>query len=229
MDRGELGEETSSASSPSQIIVETQQARRAGGGRGDDRRLRLEHRTGRSLERTTTCTMLTFLLQVATASICAARSCAVRKMPNVIRACHADCAERENTSGQHANEQERSTDDAAPAAIGTYSQAVDRRPRLPVRADSARPGDDGDGRRRFRGARAAGVRQPRKPSPRPPGGASNDAVKLTIFLTDLDNFATVNERDGRVFRRAVPGARRGGRRVAAERRSMSRPTRSSAL
>ncbi len=82
--------------------------------------------------------------------------------------------------------------DAAPAAIGTYSQAVSggglvflsgQIPLVPETMEVV----DGDFETRARQvfsnlAAVAGAA----------GGSLNDVVKLTIFLTDLDNFATVN-------------------------------------
>ena len=82
--------------------------------------------------------------------------------------------------------------DAAPAAIGTYSQAVSggglvflsgQIPLVPETMEVV----DGDFEARARQvfsnlAAVAGAA----------GGSLNDVVKLTIFLTDLDNFATVN-------------------------------------
>ena len=82
--------------------------------------------------------------------------------------------------------------DAAPAAIGTYSQAVQSGQlvflsgQIPLRPDDMTI-VDGDFAARARqvftnlGAVAEAA-----------GGDLNDIVKLTIFLTDLNNFATVN-------------------------------------
>ncbi len=83
--------------------------------------------------------------------------------------------------------------DAAPAAIGTYSQAVltgnlvflsGQIPLVPETMDIV----EGD----FR-ARAVRVFDNLKAVAEAAGGNLNQVVKLTIFLTDLDNFATVNE------------------------------------
>lgn len=83
--------------------------------------------------------------------------------------------------------------DLAPAAVGTYSQAVKvgnfvflsgQIPLVPETMDVV----DGD----F-AARARQVFENLKAVAEEAGGSLNDAVKLTIFLTDLDNFATVNE------------------------------------
>jgi reactive intermediate/imine deaminase len=83
--------------------------------------------------------------------------------------------------------------DAAPAAIGTYSQAV-RSGNL-VFLSGQVPLDpetmeivDGDfetrARRMFDNLRAVAVAA---------GGNLNQVVKLTVFLTDLDNFAALNK------------------------------------
>ena len=82
--------------------------------------------------------------------------------------------------------------DNAPAAIGTYSQAVKvgqfaflsgQIPLVPATMEVV----EGD----F-AARATQVFENLKAVAEAAGGNLNDAVKLTIFLTDLDNFATVN-------------------------------------
>ena len=83
--------------------------------------------------------------------------------------------------------------DLAPAAVGTSSQAVKvgnfvflsgQIPLVPETMDVV----DGD----FT-ARARQVFENLKAVAEEAGGSLNDAVKLTIFLTDLDNFAAVNE------------------------------------
>jgi len=83
--------------------------------------------------------------------------------------------------------------DLAPAAVGTYSQAVKvgnfvflsgQIPLVPQTMDVV----DGD----FT-ARARQVFENLKAVAEEAGGSLNDAVKLTIFLTDLDNFAAVNK------------------------------------
>lgn len=82
--------------------------------------------------------------------------------------------------------------DGAPAAIGTYSQAIrtgdlvflsGQIPLDPVTADVV----DGD----FE-ARARQVFDNLKAVAGAAGGDLNQVVKLTVFLTDLGNFATVN-------------------------------------
>ena len=83
--------------------------------------------------------------------------------------------------------------DSAPAALGTYSQAIKvgqfvfmsgQVPLVPETMEVV----DGD----F-AARARQVFDNLKAVAEEAGGSLNDAVKITIFLTDLGNFATVNE------------------------------------
>lgn len=83
--------------------------------------------------------------------------------------------------------------DNAPAALGTYSQAVSvgqfvflsgQVPLVPATMEVV----EGD----F-AARARQVFENLKAVAEAAGGSLNDAVKLTVFLTDLDNFSTVNE------------------------------------
>lgn len=82
--------------------------------------------------------------------------------------------------------------DNAPAAIGTYSQAIQtgnlvflsgQIPLVPATMEIV----EGD----FE-ARARQVFENLKNVSEAAGGSLNDAVKITVFLTDLDNFATVN-------------------------------------
>ena len=83
--------------------------------------------------------------------------------------------------------------DRAPAALGTYSQAIKvgqfvfmsgQVPLVPATMEVV----EGD----F-AARARQVFENLKAVAEEAGGSLNDAVKITIFLTDLGNFATVNE------------------------------------
>ena len=82
--------------------------------------------------------------------------------------------------------------DEAPAAIGTYSQAVKAAGlvflsgQIPLVPDTMEivTGD-------FE-ARARQVFSNLQAVAHAAGGSLNDVVKLTVFLTDLDNFATVN-------------------------------------
>ena len=82
--------------------------------------------------------------------------------------------------------------DSAPAAIGTYSQAIrtgnlvflsGQIPLVPETMEIV----DGD----FE-ARAHQVFKNLRAVAEAAGGTLDNAVKFTIFLTDLDNFATVN-------------------------------------
>ncbi len=82
--------------------------------------------------------------------------------------------------------------DDAPAAIGTYSQAIKsgslvflsgQIPLVPATMAIV----EGD----FE-ARARQVFENLKNVAEAAGGNLNDAIKITVFLTDLDNFATVN-------------------------------------
>ena len=82
--------------------------------------------------------------------------------------------------------------DNAPAAIGTYSQAIQsgnlvflsgQIPLLPATMEVVDGGFE---------ARARQVFENLKSVAEAAGGSLNNAVKITVFLTDLDNFATVN-------------------------------------
>ena len=82
--------------------------------------------------------------------------------------------------------------DNAPAAIGTYSQAIRSGDLVFLSGQiPLDPGTmeivDGD----FE-ARARQVFDNLRAVAEAAGGSLNQVVKLTIFLTDLDNFATVN-------------------------------------
>ena len=83
--------------------------------------------------------------------------------------------------------------DAAPAAIGTYSQAVrtgnlvfisGQIPLVPATMEVVEGDFAARARQVFANLQAIATAA---------GGSLDDAVKLTIFLTDLGNFATVNE------------------------------------
>ncbi len=83
--------------------------------------------------------------------------------------------------------------DDAPAAIGTYSQAIrtgelvflsGQIPLDPATMETV----DGD----FE-ARARQVFENLAAVAKAAGGSLDSAVKITVFLTDLDNFATVNK------------------------------------
>jgi len=94
--------------------------------------------------------------------------------------------------------------DHAPAAIGTYSQAIrsgelvflsGQIPLDPATMEVA----DGD----FE-ARARQVFENLKAVAAAAGGDLDDVVKLTIFLTDLGNFATVNSVMEEFFEQPYP-------------------------
>ena len=82
--------------------------------------------------------------------------------------------------------------DSAPAAIGTYSQAIQtgnlvflsgQIPLDPATMEVADGDFEARARRVFENLRAVAEAA---------GGSLDQVVKLTIFLTDLGNFATVN-------------------------------------
>ncbi|MEE4162974.1 MAG: RidA family protein [Woeseiaceae bacterium] len=82
--------------------------------------------------------------------------------------------------------------DAAPAAIGTYSQAIQSGDlvflsgQIPLDPKTMEiVAGDFEARARQVFTNLAAVAEAA-------GGTLNDAVKITVFLTDLDNFATVN-------------------------------------
>ena len=94
--------------------------------------------------------------------------------------------------------------DKAPAAIGTYSQAAragrlvflsGQIPLIPATMEIV----EGD----FE-ARAQQVFENLQAVAEAAGGTLNDAVKITVFLTDLDNFATVNSVMERFFDKPFP-------------------------
>lgn len=82
--------------------------------------------------------------------------------------------------------------DNAPAAIGTYSQAIEagglvflsgQIPLVPATMEIVEGDFEARARQVFDNLQAVAEAA---------GGSLNDVVKLTVFLTDLDNFATVN-------------------------------------
>ncbi len=94
--------------------------------------------------------------------------------------------------------------DSAPAAIGTYSQAIragglvflsGQIPLVPDTMEVVKGDFDARARQVFSNLEAVA---------RAAGGSLNDVVKLTIFLTDLDNFATVNAVMEDFFERPFP-------------------------
>lgn len=83
------------------------------------------------------------------------------------------------------------TDDA-PAAIGTYSQAIQagnfvflsgQIPLVPATMEIVEGNFEARARQVFENLRAVAEAA---------GGSLDDAVKITVFLTNLDDFATVN-------------------------------------
>lgn len=91
----------------------------------------------------------------------------------------------------------------APAAIGTYSQAVKTGNTVYV---SGQIGLDPVSMEMLEGFEAQTVRvfENLKAVAEAAGGTLADAVKLTIYLTDLSNFAKVNELMARYFAEPYP-------------------------
>lgn len=91
----------------------------------------------------------------------------------------------------------------APAAIGTYSQAVKAGDTVYV---SGQIGLDPETMQMVEGFEAQTVRvfENLKAVTEAAGGTLADAVKLTIYLTDLSNFAKVNEVMARYFAEPYP-------------------------
>jgi reactive intermediate/imine deaminase len=96
----------------------------------------------------------------------------------------------------------RTTD--APAAIGTYSQAVKvgttvymsgQIPLDPASMQLVEGGIDAQITRVFENLKAVAAAA---------GGTLDDAVKVTVFLTDLANFARVNEIMAKYFNQPYP-------------------------
>lgn len=94
--------------------------------------------------------------------------------------------------------------DNAPAAIGTYSQAVQAgnlvflSGQIPLAPDSMEiVAGDFEARARQVFANLAAVVEAT-------GGKLDNVVKVTIFLTDLDNFATVNSVMEEFFQKPYP-------------------------
>lgn len=94
--------------------------------------------------------------------------------------------------------------DAAPAAIGTYNQAIrcgdtvycsGQIPLVPATMEIV----DGDFRKR-----AVQVFENLDAVARAAGGTLNNAVRITVFLTDLANFTTVNEVMADMFEKPYP-------------------------
>ncbi|MBW8191171.1 RidA family protein [Neiella marina] len=94
--------------------------------------------------------------------------------------------------------------DAAPAAIGTYSQAVNHNgtlylsgqiPLVPATMELVSDDFEQQTVQVFENLKAVLAAA---------GGTLNDMVKVQIYLTDLSNFATVNEVMARYFDQPYP-------------------------
>ncbi|MGB5492567.1 MAG: RidA family protein [Woeseiaceae bacterium] len=94
--------------------------------------------------------------------------------------------------------------DSAPAAIGTYSQAVrsgnivflsGQIPLLPETMEMVGGNFESRARQVFSNLKAVAEAA---------DGTLNDVVKVTVFLTDLDNFATVNAIMEEFFEKPYP-------------------------
>ena len=94
--------------------------------------------------------------------------------------------------------------DKAPAAIGTYSQAVNigrtvyLSGQIPLDPDTMTLVGD------TFSAQCERVFENLKAVTEAAGGSLQDIVKMTVFLTDLSNFATVNEIMARFFEEPYP-------------------------
>ncbi|NLD14046.1 MAG: RidA family protein [Gammaproteobacteria bacterium] len=94
--------------------------------------------------------------------------------------------------------------DKAPAAIGTYSQAIKVGPtvylsgQIPLDPATMQMVEGG-----FE-AQTVQVFENLKAVAEAAGGSLQDVVKLNIFLTDLSNFAAVNEIMARYFEQPYP-------------------------
>jgi reactive intermediate/imine deaminase len=92
---------------------------------------------------------------------------------------------------------------AAPAALGTYSQGIRAGQTLYLSGQlgldpatgNLRDTIDAQIEQAFQNLRAVAVSA---------GASLDDAVKLTLFLTDLTNFAKVNETMARYFKEPFP-------------------------
>ena len=82
--------------------------------------------------------------------------------------------------------------DQAPAAIGTYSQAIRADDLVFISGQIPLDPATGEVIDGCFEDRARRVFESLKVIAEQSGGTLDDAVKITVFLTDLDNFATVN-------------------------------------
>lgn len=95
------------------------------------------------------------------------------------------------------------TSDKAPAAIGTYSQAIKAGNTVYLSGQIPLDPKTMELVEGFE-AQAVQVFENLKAVAEAAGGSLKDVVKLNIFLTDLGNFATVNEVMGRYFQQPYP-------------------------
>jgi len=93
---------------------------------------------------------------------------------------------------------------AAPAAIGTYSQAVRAGETVYVSGQIPLDPDTGELVEGDIAAQITRVFDNLKAVAEGAGLTLQDAVKVTVYLTDLGNFATVNEIMARYFEQPYP-------------------------
>lgn len=92
----------------------------------------------------------------------------------------------------------------APAAIGTYSQAVKVGPAVYLSGQIPLDPQSGQMVEGNFEAQTVRVFENLKAVAEAAGGSLQDVVKLNIFLIDLDNFAQVNEIMARYFEQPYP-------------------------
>lgn len=92
----------------------------------------------------------------------------------------------------------------APAAIGTYSQAVKVGPAVYLSGQIPLDPQSGQMVEGDFAAQTVRVFENLKAVAEAAGGSLQDVVKLNIFLIDLDNFAQVNEIMARYFEQPYP-------------------------
>ena len=107
---------------------------------------------------------------------------------------------------------------SAPAAIGPYSQAVAAGGTVYLSGQvGTRSGNWPARRGRIRSGSAARLREPAR-GRRSRGLELAAAVRVTVYLTDFNQFTVANPRHAGIFQRAFPGPRDDRRRIAAARR-----------
>jgi reactive intermediate/imine deaminase len=94
--------------------------------------------------------------------------------------------------------------DAAPAAIGTYSQAVQVGETVYLSGQIALVPDSMELVSAAIGAQVEQVITNLRAVAEAAGGGLDDFVRVTVFLTDLGDFATVNEAMARHFNEPFP-------------------------